>query len=251
MACEPTGVAFVLQVITSRTQEGAIYFPRMAKHFAQYCPVAHALALVGERWALLVVRELLTGPKRYTDLAAGLPGIGTNILAARLRSLEEAGVIQKRRLPPPAAVTVYELTPYGQELREPLYALGRWGARSLGPPRPGDTLAPGWLVNAVQATCRHGCLPNKVIELRVDGDIATTRFVGEDLVVESGPSGDADIVIETDPATLFSIAADQVSTRDAIHGKLVNVTGDRTDAERFLSFFTFDDGPRSRELEHV
>ena len=85
----------------------------MAKRFDQYCPIAHALSLVGERWSLLVVRELLKGPKRYTDLAAGLPGIGTNILAARLRTLEDGGVVHKRKLPPPAASTVYELTEYG------------------------------------------------------------------------------------------------------------------------------------------
>jgi DNA-binding HxlR family transcriptional regulator len=217
----------------------------MSKRYAQYCPVAHALELVGERWALLVVRELLDGPKRYTDLAEGLPGIGTNILAGRLRDLEEAGVIQKRRLPPPAAAKVYELTPYGEELREPLYALGRWGARSLGPPRPDDTLAPGWLVNAVRATCTSGCLPDKVFELRVDDDAVTARFEGDELVVESGSSPAADTVIETDPATLFSIAAGQLSTNDAIRAKLLKVAGSRKDAERFLSFFSFDE-PRSR-----
>jgi DNA-binding HxlR family transcriptional regulator len=217
----------------------------MSKRYAQYCPVAHALELVGERWALLVVRELLAGPKRYTDLADGLPGIGTNILAGRLRDLEEAGVIQKRRLPPPAATNVYELTPYGEELREPLYALGRWGARSLGPPRPDDTLAPGWLVNAVRATCTSGCLPDKVFELRVDDDAVTARFEDDELVVESGSSPAADTVIETDPATLFSIAAGQLSTNDAIRAKLLKVAGSRKDAERFLSFFSFDE-PRSR-----
>jgi DNA-binding HxlR family transcriptional regulator len=225
----------------------------MSKRYAQYCPVAHALELVGERWALLVVRELLAGPKRYTDLAAGLPGIGTNILAGRLRDLEETGVIQKRRLPPPAAANVYELTPYGEELREPLYALGRWGARSLGPPSPDDTLAQGWLLNAVRATCTSGCLPDKVFELRVDDDAVTARFEGDELVVESGSSPTADTVIETDPATLFSIAAGQLSTNDAVRAKLLKVTGSRKDAERFLSFFSFDE-PRSRpsrELERV
>jgi DNA-binding HxlR family transcriptional regulator len=224
----------------------------MAKRYAQYCPVAHALGLVGERWALLVVRELLDGPKRYTDLADGLPGIGTNILASRLRDLEQAGIVQKRRLPPPAAANVYELTPYGEELREPLYALGRWGARSLGPPRPDDSMAPGWLVNAVRATCTHGCLPDKVFELRVDDDVVTARFEGDELVVESGSSGEADTVIETDPATLFSIAAGQVSTGDAIKAKMLVVTGDPKAAERFLSFFSFEEPrPRLRQLEHV
>jgi DNA-binding HxlR family transcriptional regulator len=225
----------------------------MAKRYAQYCPVAHALELVGERWALLVVRELLSGPKRYTDLAGALPGIGTNILAGRLRDLETAGVIQKRRLPPPAAANVYELTPYGEELREPLYALGRWGARSLGPPQPDDTLAPGWLVNAVRATCTSGCLPDKVFELRVEDDTVTARFdEDQQLVVELGSTGEADTVIETDAQTLFCIASGQTTTSEAIKTKELKVAGDRKDAERFLSFFSFDEPrPLSRELEHV
>jgi DNA-binding HxlR family transcriptional regulator len=228
----------------------------MAKRYAQYCPVAHALELVGERWALLVVRELLNGPKRYTDLAEALPGIGTNILAGRLRDLEAAGVIQKRQLPPPAAARVYELTPYGEELREPLYALGRWGARSLGPPQPDDALAPGWLVNAVRATCTSGCLPDKVFELRVEDDVVTARFDDDrQLVVDLGSSGEADTVIETDAQTLFCIASGQTTTSEAIEAKELEVTGDRKDAERFLSFFSFDEPrsrrPESRELEHV
>src|ERR671926_664409 len=93
----------------------------------QYCPMAHALSLVGERWSLLIVRELMHGPKRYTDLAANLPGIGTNILAARLRDLEEAGVLTKRRLPPPAASQDYELTEYGRALRPVMRELAIWG----------------------------------------------------------------------------------------------------------------------------
>lgn len=223
----------------------------MAKRYEQYCPVAHALELVGERWSLLIVRELLDGPKRYTDLGAGLPGIGTNILAGRLRDLEEAGVIQKRRLPPPAAANVYELTPYGEELREPLYALGRWGARSLGPPTATDNLAPGWLVNAVRATC-SGCTTDKVYELRVDEESVTARFEDEELVVEVGSSPDADAVIETDPATLFCIASGEVPIREALASKTVKVTGSRADAERFLSLFSFDDrGNHSRLVEHV
>ncbi len=116
--------------------------------YDQYCPIAHALGLVGERWSLLVVRELLEGPKRYTDLVAGLPKIGTNILAARLKDLEAGGVVEKRKLPPPAASTVYELTAYGQDLRPVIHELSRWGLRSLGPPSL-DALEPGWLIHAV------------------------------------------------------------------------------------------------------
>ena len=223
----------------------------MAKHYGQYCPVAHALELVGERWSLLVVRELLGGPKRYTDLAGALPGIGTNILANRLRDLETTGVIEKRRLPPPAATNVYALTEYGEELREPLYALGRWGARSLGPPTAKDNLAPGWLVNAVRATCK-GCLSDKVYELRVDDEAVTARFENDELVVQMGSSPEADTVIETDPATLFCIASGEVPIRDAIKEKSVTVTGDAQEAERFLGSFSFDDrGSQSRLVEHV
>src|SRR6266540_2349588 len=107
------------------------------RRYGQTCGIAHALDLVGERWALLVVRELLLGPKRFTDLREGLPGIGANVLASRLRELESAGVVQRRTLPAPAAATVYELTEYGRELEEPLLAFGRWGAKTLSR-RPGD-----------------------------------------------------------------------------------------------------------------
>ena len=99
------------------------------------CAAAHALDLVGERWALLVVRELLFGPKRFTDLRAGLPGVSPNVLAERLRGLEGAGVVRRRKLPPPAASRVYELTDWGRELEPAIVSLGRWGARSPARPR--------------------------------------------------------------------------------------------------------------------
>src|SRR3954451_19907456 len=121
----------------------------MAKRYEQYCPMAHALDLVGDRWALLVIRELMHGPKRYTDLVERLPGIGTNILAARLRDLESHGIVTRRMLPPPAASKVYDLTDYGRELRPALRELALWGARSLGPPGEHDELFDGWLSTAM------------------------------------------------------------------------------------------------------
>ena len=96
------------------------------------CAAAHALDLVGERWALLVVRELLLGPKRFTDLRAGLPGVSPNVLAERLRELERAGVVRRRKLPPPAASRVYELTDWGMELEPVIISLGRWCANNCG-----------------------------------------------------------------------------------------------------------------------
>ena len=131
------------------------------KRYSQYCPVAHSLGLVGERWTLLVVRELLRGPRRYTDLADHLPGIGTNILATRLKELETAGIVAKRKLPPPFASTVYELTPAGHELRPVLHELARFGARLMGPPPP-DALAEGWLVGALDVALSPLCRGSRI-----------------------------------------------------------------------------------------
>src|SRR5262245_25241605 len=122
------------------------------KHYNQYCPVAHALDLVGERWSLLLIRELQHGPLRYSDLHERLTGCSTNVLAARLKDLEAGGVIERRKLPPPAASTVYELTETGAALGPVLAALARWGLRTLGPP-PDDLETPaGWLEKALRTT---------------------------------------------------------------------------------------------------
>src|SRR3954471_1573727 len=172
----------------------------MAKHYDQYCPVAHALDVVGDRWALLVVRELLRGPKRYTDLAEGLPGIGTNVLAARLRELEQAGVVQKRKLPPPAASTVYELTEYGAELEEPLYALARWGARSLGPPKKNEEFYPDWGLNAFAALLdpeAAGGLTETYV-VRVADDVYSVHLEDSKVHVEVGPADGADLDFAAD-----------------------------------------------------
>src|ERR687893_2934060 len=119
-----------------RTAGGRISGMATMRSYDDGCAAAHALDLVGERWALLVVRELLLGPKRFTDLRAGLPNASPNVLAQRLRELEEAGVVRRRKLPPPAASRVYELTDWGMELEPVIIGLGRWGARS--PSRPRD-----------------------------------------------------------------------------------------------------------------
>ena len=183
------------------------------RRYEQYCPMAHALSLVGERWALLIVRELLRGPKRYTDLAEGLPGIGTNILAARLRDLEQSGVVEKRRLPPPAASTVYELTEYGAGLEEVLHALARWGARSLGPPKCREDLYPQWGLNAFAALfnpeAARGLTETYVV--KVDDDVFTARVENGHLETSLGAAEDADVVVETDLDTFFAIARGELT----------------------------------------
>ena len=165
----------------------------MSKRYDQYCPIAHALGMVGERWSLLIVRELIQGPKRYTDLAGSLPGIGTNILAARLKELESCGLVTKHRLDPPAASQVYELTPYGHELKPVMRALALWGLRSIDPPTDEDELAPGWLFSALD-TVFAPVAPAGSFEFRiadevagiVDGQARRGPIEAPDVVVEGG-----------------------------------------------------------------
>lgn len=194
----------------------------MGKGYDQYCPVAHALALVGERWSLLIIRELIHGPLRYTDLAERLPGIGTNILAARLRDLEAGDLVQKRRLPPPAAAQVYELTAYGEELKPVLHALAHWGARSLGPPTADVELYPGWLDNALRMGVALAAPPGSY-QFTVGEEVASL-VDGE---VQSGRLESPDVSVETDPAGFFHLVVD---------GQLdgVEIEGDHAALERLI-----------------
>jgi DNA-binding HxlR family transcriptional regulator len=203
----------------------------MRKRYDQYCPIAHALDLVGERWSLLVVRELMHGPKRYTDLAEHLPGIGTNILAARLRELEACGIVTKRTLPPPAASRVYELTDYGRALRPVMRELALWGARSVGPPTADDELFPGWLENAVDTVLAPIAPPGR-FEFRV-GDEVASLVDGE---AKPGSIEEPDVVVAGDPAAIYHMFVDR-------RLDLVSVDGDRRLLEQLL-----DAAPRPVEL---
>jgi DNA-binding HxlR family transcriptional regulator len=214
----------------------------MSKRYDQYCPVCHALGLVGERWALLVVRELLKGPKRYTDLIEGLPGVGTNVLAARLKELEAGGIVRKRKLPPPAASTVYELTEYGQELEEPLYALARWGARSLGPPSTSDHLYPDWGLNAFAALldpeAARGLTATYVV--RVGPETYTVQLDDSQVHVEAVETAEADLDFATDMETFYGLASGELNPAEALSdGRVELLTGKRPALERFFSVFNF------------
>jgi DNA-binding HxlR family transcriptional regulator len=198
------------------------YNPSMSKRYDSYCPVAHALGLVGERWSLLVVLELMHGPKRYTDLVEQLPGIGTNILAARLRDLERGGIVAKRTLPPPAASRVYELTEYGLGLRPAIRELALWGARSLGPPTAEDELFPGWLANALD-TVLAPLAPPGHFEFRV-GDEVASLVDGE---AQPGPIEEPDVVVEGNPEAIYHMFVDR-------RLDLVKVKGDRRLLQQLL-----------------
>ncbi len=194
----------------------------MAKHYEQYCPVAHALERVGERWSLLIVRELLKGPKRYTDLSAALPGIGTNVLAARLKDLEAAGVVAKRRLPPPTPAQVYELTAYGLALRDVVRELARWGLQSMPPPCDEDELAPGWLPDALD-TFFAPVAPHGSFEFRV-GDEVAALVDGE---ASPGHAEEPDVVLEASPAAFYFLFTER-------RWDGIEVEGDREALERLL-----------------
>jgi DNA-binding HxlR family transcriptional regulator len=184
----------------------------MAKSYKQYCPIAHALDLVGERWSLLIVRELLEDRQlRYSDLHSRLEGCGTNILAARLKALEQGGVVRRLRLDPPAASWVYELTEYGKGLRAVLHVLAHWGARSLRPPAVSGDLEPGWLHGALRIA-----LPSidARLEFRIGDEVAS---VDRDEVVD-GAITEPDAVIIGDPPDFYCLMVERNIDAVAIDG---------------------------------
>lgn len=170
------------------------------KPYDQYCPVAHALDLVGERWSLLLVRELQHGPLRYSDLHERLPRCSTNVLASRLKELEAGGVITRRRLPPPAASTVYELTDVGASLRPVIAALARWGLRTLGPPPDDLESPPGWLEKALRTTVA-AYAPDARIGFCIGTETATIAHG----TVTPGIGEDADAVVTGTPVDLYAL----------------------------------------------
>lgn len=175
------------------------------KRYAQRCPVARALDVVGERWSLLVIRELLVGPRRYSDLQHGLPGIGSNVLATRLRGLKDAGIITQRVLPPPAVATIYELTEAGRALGPTLGALRTWGMEHGPQWEDDDAVRPSWVL--VGATSRPADVtPGKVCALRVDGEHFTLESLGHRLELVAGPTDEADVTITLAAVTLYLLA---------------------------------------------
>jgi DNA-binding HxlR family transcriptional regulator len=204
------------------------------KTYGQYCGVARALELVGERWALLIVRDLLVGPKRYTDLRAGLPKIPTNVLATRLKELEQAGLVERRILPRPSGAIVYELTPYGADLEDVVLALGRWGARSLGELRPDEIITPDILVMALRSTFQPSRLKAKY-ELHF-GDIVIHALIdGDDLTVDLGPLEGA-VVLEAF-APIAPLLTGAINGAAALKSGLLKTSGTAKDVDRFAAAF--------------
>lgn len=215
----------------------------MNRRYDQYCPVARALEFVGERWTLLVVRELLLGPRRFTDLMAGLPGVSANVLTARLKDLEQAGLVAKRELPPPAASTVYELTDDALGLVGVVAAMAAWGMTMLGRPQKRDEVRGAWLALGLAVTTAAPETDGDVMyELRLDDGVVHIRAQGGHLQPLLGPAQDADAVITTDAETLAAVASGDLDPRSPRAQKLIRTEGDSRLARRLLEAFSHRSG---------
>jgi DNA-binding HxlR family transcriptional regulator len=209
------------------------------RSYRQQCGIARALDLVGERWAMLVVRELVLGPKRFTDLRAGLPGIATNVLTQRLQELERNGIIARRTLPPPAGSSVYELTDYGRDLVPIMLDLGRWGARTMGPQPPDYAVRSEWLGVALQAFYRPEAAGDVsgTIAFNFEDGAFTVKLDRGWLEVTSGAANGADLRITTDPQTLAGYLGQRGVPAEALRPE-----GDRDLLERLPAIFAFRTG---------
>ncbi|AZH80037.1 transcriptional regulator [Microbacterium sp. Y-01] len=217
-----------------------------ARSYGQYCGVTTAVELIGERWALLIVRDLLVGPRRYTDLKQGLPRIPTNILSTRLKELQEGGVV--RRVPLLNCGLVYELTPYGRSFEPIMLALGRWGFQAMGDPEEGDVVTPDSLTMALRTAFQPDAAEDAEYELHV-GDVALRASVreGELSVAQLAPpappvggrlpDGDPDAVIVAGPG-IRRLIGGEITPGEAVAQDVVAVVrGEASWLDAFAATF--------------
>jgi len=192
----------------------------VARSYSQHCSLAHALDVVGERWTLLIVRELMAGPRRYTDLAAGLVTVPSNVLAARLKDMESNGLVARRHLPAPAAsVVVYALTESGESLGTAVTELARWGMRTLPPEREDRAFRVHWLVVALRASFDPAAATGltESYEFVVDGESVSFELVdGEGLARVGSTTAPPAVVVTADADTLLALTSDAITGSEAI-----------------------------------
>jgi DNA-binding HxlR family transcriptional regulator len=213
----------------------------VSRSYAQLCGIATGLDLIGDRWALLIVRDLLLGPLRFGDLAEGLPGIGTNTLTARLKQLEEADVIARRLLDRPGRGVAYELTDYGRELEPILMALGRWGTRSMSRLPDNVTARSRWLVAAMLAFHDPNQLPGPSMawELRLRDGVYTALVRDAIFTVRAGSSDDPDGVATLDDQDLHRLLTGQLSVAQAVSDGRLTVDGEPAGLQRLIDLCSF------------
>ncbi len=200
------------------------------------CAVAHALDIIGDRWAMPIMRELMLGPKRFTDLRAGLPGISANMLSQRLEELEAASIVVRGRLPPPAASQIYELTDWGRESEIVFQVLGRWACRSP-TMEPGKPMSPVSVILSMRTMIdrdRIGDL-DATIGLRFGEDEFRVTLKGGDCLIDRGQAAGADAILSGNQNALVAVLYGGARYED-VHGALT-IEGDRALAERFARLF--------------
>lgn len=212
--------------------------PTARRSYDDACAAAHALDLIGERWALLVIRELMFGPKRFSDLRADLPGISANVLTQRLEGLEEAGILRKSKLPPPASVQVYELTAWGYEAEPILQTLGRWAARSPShdPNLPISTTS--FLLSLrtmIDPSLSKGL--KGTIGLRLDGEDFIAHLQGSKLEITRGKAEQYDIAFESSPRMMAAAIYGGQPLPALEAANVLTLKGDRALAEKFVMLF--------------
>lgn len=208
----------------------------MSKDYRQFCGLSRAAAVLGERWALLLVRDLTVGARRFTDLQAGLPGIPAAVLTARLRELEGAGIV--RRAPGPARGMLYELTARGNELEPILDALGRWGALTMEEPRDSEVVTDASLAAALRSARLSVAVPHSfTVHVRSGGAEAWAAVHDEGVVVGPGePQRDADLVLDAGPQLRLLLAGTLTPDEALASGDLA-ITGDRRLLDAFVHAF--------------
>jgi DNA-binding HxlR family transcriptional regulator/putative sterol carrier protein len=208
------------------------------RSYNQYCGLAYALDIIGERWTLLVIRELIAGPRRFKDLMEGLPGISTNLLSERLKSLEQYGLLRRRALPAPFGSMVYELTELGRELEKTLLELGRWGSQFVPSSPEGATLLHlGSYALTVKTFFRAEQAQgvDETYELHVDDEVLQVRIQAGEINVRQGQAHAADLIVYTDMASYLELLAGHLQPDDAIAHDLLRIEGDPGALRRFVN----------------
>ena len=214
----------------------SFYSGTVSREYAQFCGLARALEILDGRWTLLVVRDLLAGPKRFTELQQGLPGIPSNVLSSRLRALEAAGVVARQLL---ARGVAYGLTDYGRDLEDAMVRLGVWGARAMGPRRESDF----WSMHSLRLALRGAFQQdrahdaNGLYEMRIDGDTIGVTIADGSLSFSAGNIEEPDVAIETDPDTIYQLLTGALDLDTAGAADQVRINGDAHGARRFFDFF--------------
>jgi DNA-binding HxlR family transcriptional regulator len=207
------------------------------KSYNQFCALAYGLDVIGERWTLLIIRELLTGPRRFKDLLAGLPDVSTNLLSERLKNLEQQGIISRHVLPPPAGSTVYELTAVGRGLETAILELGKWGSQFLPSSLEGIALPSlGAVTLAVKAFFHPEQAQNihEIFELHLGNEVLQIQIDDGKLHVQQDQALKADIVLYTEMAIFMGLFSGQIEAETAITSGLVRIKGHTDGLRRLL-----------------